>query len=773
MLCEACDANCATCEDSPTFCLTCKPTSTFLYLLIAGTSSTCVATCPDRMFPDASLDPTTCTDCQSPCSSCTGVGSGKCLSCVSGFYYYQNNCPSTCPTGVAIANPLTHNCDFCDPNCLTCAGTTITCTSCEPTLLLYLADCLTDCPAPLVAQNGTCGPCDDMCQECSGDKFTCTSCDTSSALPYLLNTLCLATCPTNYYEDLGNGICSLCSSVSNLHCTNCESISTCVSCNLGYVLHNQACLDNVPTGFVNISGVAVACTGDCATCSVSTSNCTSCSTNNLLNNACLPNCPTGYIPDNKVCLQCTSPCRTCQTQVDSCLTCVSDLTPDVFLTGDECLQTCPDGTFPNSATNVCASCQTPCEYCVSLTSCTTCLTDFFLEGTTCVATCQQGFAGVSGLCQACVGNCNTCVNDTSLCLTCKASTYLLTVNNTCVTNCGVGLFVNILTQTCVSCEDPCKTCTNTFDTCLSCLTGVMFENTCLDVCPDKYFDQSGSCKACPTNCSSCTGSNSCTTCIDTFVLYTGFCITNCPMTHSVIINSVCTLCSDSNCHLCDSADVCNQCNSDYSLLNGNCLGNCPSGYETNGTHCIDTNAVVLTTSSAFPVPFSIASAVAIIACLMSKLQFSHTFMPGAVYALLGVFEWGALAYFLYLYFFNFFASQPLPFFVGAAALAYLYVLNILSLIVQNIVFCYDKHYRQWYAFGPHKCCTVFTNTISALTSHKFRNLLFCKLFTFSVFTAQLDTVSKFRIINIFSFLSLLHSGGAIFAAAVAFRYTKE
>ena len=83
------------------------------------------------------------------------------------------------------------------------------------------------------------------------------------------------------------------------------------------------------------------------------------------------------------------------------------------------------------------------------------------------------------------------------------------------------------------------------------------------------------------------------------------------------------------------------------------------------------------------------------------------------------------------------------------------------------MFCYDKPFRQWYSYGPNKCCTFFTNIVATLTCHKFRNIIFCKLFTFTVFTAQLDSVSKFKILNIFSFLSLLHSGGAIFAAAVA------
>lgn len=180
---------------------------------------------------------------------------------------------------------------------------------------------------------------------------------------------------------------------------------------------------------------------------------------------------------------------------------------------------------------------------------------------------------------------------------------------------------------------------------------------------------------------------------------------------------------------------------------------------------------MLTTNSDFPVPFTIAAIVVIVACLMSRLQFNHTFMPGAIFAFLGVIEWAALAFFIYLYWDNFFSKAPLPLFVGIAALLYLYILNILALVAQNIVFCADKHFSQWYSVGTNKGCTIFTNVVSTLCCHKFRNVLFCKLFTFGIFTAQLDSVSKFKILNIFAFLSLLHSAAAVFAAAAAIPYT--
>lgn len=176
---------------------------------------------------------------------------------------------------------------------------------------------------------------------------------------------------------------------------------------------------------------------------------------------------------------------------------------------------------------------------------------------------------------------------------------------------------------------------------------------------------------------------------------------------------------------------------------------------------------MLTSSVTFPIPFTIASVVVLIACLMSKLQFTNTFMSGAIYSLIGIIETGSLGYFLYLYFINFFVTSTLPFFVGGAALAYLILLNVLGVIIQNCSLCYDKDFKMWYAEGSHKLATIIVNILSTLINHKFRNILFCKLFSLGIFSAKLLSLNQFKVINVFSFLSLLHSGAAIFAASVA------
>jgi hypothetical protein len=146
----------------------------------------------------------------------------------------------------------------------------------------------------------------------------------------------------------------------------------------------------------------------------------------------------------------------------------------------------------------------------------------------------------------------------------------------------------------------------------------------------------GACKNCPTSCSSCNSSTFCLTCVNTSVLYNNFCISKCPTTSPVLINGVCTACSTQNCYSCSAADVCLICKSGFYYLKGDCVSPCPSGYISNGTNCNDIMTVSLSTSNTFPVPFSIAAAVLVIACLMSRLQFNNTYISGAVYSLLGI-----------------------------------------------------------------------------------------------------------------------------------------
>jgi proprotein convertase subtilisin/kexin type 5 len=236
--------------------------------------------------------------------------------------------------------------------------------------------------------------------------------------------------------------------------------------------------------------------------------------------------------------------------------------------------------------------------------------------------CPAGFTGISGICQACTNSCKTCSGATSICLTCVNGTYFQ--NGSCVISCGTNMFIDYVAQTCIGCTSPCNTCVNSTTTCTSCLTGFLFNSACISECPTAMFNQSSTCKACPSTCTTCSSLTNCSICLGTAYLYNGACVFTCPATSAVILNGACVGCSTSGCFSCTSGDVCTSCKSGFLYLKTLCVTNCSAGYTSNGTHCIDTLASSLTVplSNAFPVPFSIAGAVLIIACLMSRLQFN-------------------------------------------------------------------------------------------------------------------------------------------------------
>ena len=180
---------------------------------------------------------------------------------------------------------------------------------------------------------------------------------------------------------------------------------------------------------------------------------------------------------------------------------------------------------------------------------------------------------------------------------------------------------------------------NASNICLSCKSGsVLYNNQCLANCPSGMFVQpSATCTPCKANCSVCTSLTTCTQCSGSTYLYNNACLNSCPAAYAVIIDGACTACTTQYCATCNNADVCLTCKSGYLFFNAACLTNCTSGYFSNGTHCLATVTPALTESATrFPVPFSIAGAVFLIACLMSRLQFNQTYLSGAVYAFMGI-----------------------------------------------------------------------------------------------------------------------------------------
>jgi hypothetical protein len=81
--------------------------------------------------------------------------------------------------------------------------------------------------------------------------------------------------------------------------------------------------------------------------------------------------------------------------------------------------------------------------------------------------------------------------------------------------------------------------------------------------------------------------------------------------------------------------------------------------------------------------------------------------------------------------------ELIPFYIGIAAIGYLVFLNLFAVVLQNYLMYGDEYFIGWVKDNICKIVSYIVNVIGTIISHKFRNILFCKLFNFEIFTAQL------------------------------------
>jgi hypothetical protein len=60
--------------------------------------------------------------------------------------------------------------------------------------------CLSCLDAALFLVNSSCVGCLSPCLTCSIYRYNCTSCDTGGSFPYLINSTCIAACPSGKYS---------------------------------------------------------------------------------------------------------------------------------------------------------------------------------------------------------------------------------------------------------------------------------------------------------------------------------------------------------------------------------------------------------------------------------------------------------------------------------------------------------------------------------------------------------------------------------------------
>lgn len=338
-----------------------------------------------------------------------------------------------------------------------------------------------------------------------------------------------------------------------------------------------------------MSGKALPCDGDCSTCSLLVTNCTSCKTLNLLGNQCLASCPSNYAPAFGVCIACQSPCLTCSQTTANCTSCASNLSPQVYLSGNKCVQTCPSTTYANLTLQECVVCVSPCQTCTSQTICESCVSGYNLYLTSCLnGFCPGGFTPVASKCMACQSPCLTCSTSPATCTACLhgLAPELYLINTTCVQGiqCPSGTYPDTSSNLCAACQPPCSTCTSA-TVCLSCLLGYNLDGSlCKSNCSDGYLPINAVCTACTSPCATCAGAlTTCLTCHtsasgNSLYLNAYRCLATCPnSTYPNGLNFQCSPCQ-SPCSSCNALSNCTECMGGFFLYGTYCYTTCPLGY---------------------------------------------------------------------------------------------------------------------------------------------------------------------------------------------------
>ncbi|KAL4470308.1 hypothetical protein ABPG74_011919 [Tetrahymena malaccensis] len=653
--CQPCSSNCKTCQTTSTTCVTCydtfqkQPDNTCACVnqVYDPQSNKCVSCSPNQVYNPAQK---LCQNCNPSCSTCKDASNvNTCTSCPAGKVLYNGSCQNSCPQ-LYFQDP-NNVCQPCSPICKNCQNSSTFCIDCNDGLQISGSTCVcitgfynqsqnkcVTCNTNQVPDipNQVCKDCNVNCNTCldSNNTSTCTSCKSPKAL---YQNYCTDPCPTGYYADT-NQICQQCNPTclkcltNKDYCTDCpvtfqlsnnntcicpsntiyDSVSkTCKSCQLNQVIDTvqQKCVD---------------CNANCRTCKDkdNLSVCTSCNAGQFLyNNTCVSKCPDQtYSDTNNVCQPCNPICATCVTASSQCTSCNSPLT----LSGtscqcssgfynsqtNKCVQ-CTPHEVPDNANQKCVTCDANCLSCQdikNLSICTSCSAPQSLYLQKCQNPCPVGYySDQNQICQLCSTNCKTCKNNSSTCTSCPDTTFTLSndkcvcqnsvydsINNTCV-QCTIKQIFDQKNNKCVDCNQSCLTCQDIdhLNICTSCPVGkILYNQTCIDKCPDQTYLSNNKCLPCNLNCKTCDVQDTqCTSCNSPLTVIgtscqcaqgnynpnSNTCIVCLPNQVYDSVNYQCVSCN-SSCQTCqdkDNINKCTSCKAPLVLSNGSCIGQCP------------------------------------------------------------------------------------------------------------------------------------------------------------------------------------------------------
>eukprot|EP01022_Parablepharisma_sp_SALTPOND_P021684 TRINITY_DN432_c0_g1_i1.p1 TRINITY_DN432_c0_g1~~TRINITY_DN432_c0_g1_i1.p1 ORF type:complete len:984 (-),score=10.13 TRINITY_DN432_c0_g1_i1:69-2885(-) len=297
---------------------------------------------------------------------------------------------------------------------------------------------------------------------------------------------------------------------------SCECAAPCATCN------TAACLSCVDNAFLN--GTNCACNSgyypDRTGCRPCHRSCKECSDGT--SSGCL-SCSSGfYSPVNSTrCEPCAYPCLTCSLNSTECTSCPKNF----ILSNKKCY--CAPGYFTalENDKTVCRKCYLLASRCFGPNpweslECNPQIKHIGeLQGSTC--DCKDGyyFDSTSGTCKECAKYCKTCNTTSTNCLSCINSTGIIKVNSTCLCNVDSGFYEAANRSSCIPCHPLAKRCTGpAFWESLECKNASQIaplkNSTC--ACSEGYYYEPKSahrtylhmCQRCRRECLACNGTAS-------------------------------------------------------------------------------------------------------------------------------------------------------------------------------------------------------------------------------------------------------------------------
>lgn len=287
-------------------------------------------------------------------------GDYRCLNCDADFDTDGNRgcVPKCTSTQWANTGADPFACVDCDPSCLTCDSTNGHCITCQPFDITSGEGRIPNY-GTAVNERGVCEsvPCADGCEACDWDgdvgAMVCAYCQEGLRLNETGH--CVTTDPTcsdGYYYNNVTGACAGCLSTCG-RCVNGQVCQSCPDTIYPYLTPGGNCRANCPVGTRLVAdGKCLSCSEGCNNCiteiidDVEEEICITCSAETFLSGVqgCVSECPAGYYEDTlfRWCVKCDCECATCSGSRSNCTSCNPGSTFNEEI--GECVQNVPE--FP-------------------------------------------------------------------------------------------------------------------------------------------------------------------------------------------------------------------------------------------------------------------------------------------------------------------------------------------------------------------------------------------------------------------------------------------